>query len=490
MNSCARVPRPPRPLTSERGSVLLTAMLVAIVLGAGLAGYLALSFSSLRLAQRTYYLNCSNNLAEAGLEEAIYAFRLVDTGTVATTAFGNWTLSNGNASLTLPTFNCGQNAIGIVKVYVNGFDGTLAVPTAIAQASITPIGGGPVIKKTLKISMNKKGAFNAAIITRSGTTIGANAIVDSFNSNPGGGTSGTRLAYPGNGAAANGNMITLGSLSNQGTLVGSISLGLGAVVNGNVLLGSGVTAPNAAQVNGSIIPNYTGNYPTPPWPAYPTSTGSYGLTSIPTTLPRTGDVPSSDGRFYYYPLGVPESLPVRSVTIRANHNVTIYATSVGAGLILGTDATCIIWTRGSVLTVSTTPNTTTTVIVNGVPTMVLVPATTNTTGWTNPNWAGALQIYSLGSSVAISQTTSIRACIYAPLATFTFTNGGISPTFTGSIIANTFSSSVNGLKIRYDESLRNIITPVGTGWSMLKWYDLQGTAESRTLAAATGNFLN
>lgn len=38
MISRARVPRP---LTSEHGSVLLTTMLVAIVLGAGLVGYLA-----------------------------------------------------------------------------------------------------------------------------------------------------------------------------------------------------------------------------------------------------------------------------------------------------------------------------------------------------------------------------------------------------------------------------------------------------------------
>ncbi len=456
MKSCTRVPRPRGPLTSERGSVLLTAMLVAIVLGAGLVGYLALSFNSLRLAQRTHYLNCANHLAEAGLEEAIYAFRLVDAGTAANTAFSSWTRNNGDAALTLPTFNCGQNAIGIVKVYVDGFDGTIAIPTAIAQASITPIGGGPVIRKTLKISMKKKGAYNAAIITRSGTTIGANATIDSFNSNPGDGSGGTRLAYPGNGATANGHIITLG---------GSISLGNKAVVNGNVMLGAGVTAPNAAQVNGSIITNYSGSYPTPAWPSWPTSTGYYGLASIPATLPRTGDVPSSDGRFYYYPWLIFTSLPVGTFTIKAGTNVTIYASSVGSGLTLGADATCIIWTAGSV-------------------------STSGSAGWTNPNWAGALQIYSLGSSVTLGHSNSTSACIYAPLASVTLNGGGSSPTFTGSIIANTFSSSGNGWKIRYDESLNNISTSVGTGWSMLKWYDLQGTAESRTLASATGNFLN
>ena len=297
---------------------------------------------------------------------------------------------------------------------MDGFDGTVAVPTAIAQASITPIGGGPVIKKTLKISMKKKGAYNAAIITNSSTTIGANATIDSFDSNPGGGTSGTRLAYPGNGATANGNIITLG---------GSISLGNKAVVNGSILLGSGVTAPNAAQVNGSIIPNYTGSYPTPPWPAWPTSTGYYGLASIPATLPRTGDVPASDGRFYYYPWLIITPLPVGTVTIKTGTNVTIYASSVGSGLTLGADATCIIWTMGNV-------------------------STAGSAGWTNPNWAGALQIYSVGSSVTIGHSSSTSACIYAPLASVTLNGGGSSPTFTGSIIANTFSSSAGLMQLK------------------------------------------
>lgn len=343
-----------------------------------------------------------------------------------------------------------------MKVFVDRFDGTIAIPTAIAQVSITPLGGGPVIKQTLKVSVKKRGAHNAAIITLSSASIGANAVIDSFNSNPGGGTTGTRLAYPGNGATANGNVITLG---------GSLSLGSKAVVNGNVLLGSGVAAPSASQVTGSIIPNYTGSYPSPAWPAWPTRTGYYGLASIPATLPRTGDVPSSDGRFYYYPRLIISPLPVGTVTIEAGEDVTIYASSVGFGLALEADATCITWTLGSV-------------------------STAGSAGWTNPNWAGALQIYSLGTSVTLGHSSSTTACIYAPLASVTLNGGGSSPTFTGSIVSNTFSSSGNGWRIRYDESLNNLSTSVGTGWSMLKWYDLQGTAESRTFAAVTGNFLN
>jgi hypothetical protein len=82
------------------------------------------------------------------------------------------------------------------------------------------------------------------------------------------------------------------------------------------------------------------------------------------------------------------------------------------------------------------------------------------------------------------------ACINAPLASVTLCGSGSWPTFTSSINANTFSSSGNAGRIRCNESLNNVSTALGTGWSMKRWYDLQGIADSRTLATATGNFLN
>ncbi|MCX6953390.1 MAG: hypothetical protein NTV51_14660 [Verrucomicrobia bacterium] len=445
---------PPNPLSGrwprarQRGSLLLSAMLVATAVGVGLVGYLNLSRNALKLSQRTYYVNCAANLAEAGLEEAVYCYRLMDTGTSIATAWSGWTLSLSNASLTLPSFSCGPSAVGVVKVYVTGFDGTLSLPSVVAQATITPLDGSPPITKAYKVAMKKRGAYNAAIITSNALTLGSGTTVDSFNSNPTGVAGATRLAYPGNGAGAKGNLVAM---------AGSITLGSSTMVNGNVLLGATVTAPDQSQVNGSIIPNYVGVYPSPIFPSWNGWSGHYFVWSIPAVLPRTGDNAAADGRYYYYSLD-----KLEATTITAGKNVTIVALSVGSGLTLGTDASCIVWC-GDI-------------------------TTTGNTGFTNPNWAGALQFYSLDNSLTLGHAGDTNACFYAPVATLTLNGGGATRTFTGSIIAKNVNAAAQW-KFHYDESLNNVSTQVGTGWSMTKWYDLQGTAELATLSALTGGFL-
>ena len=442
------------PQKKRRGSLLLTAMLIAVSVGIGLAGYLNLSRNALKLSQRTYFLNCATNLAEAGLEEAVYCYRLMDSGTSIESSWTGWKLSSSNASLTLPSFSLGQNGVGVVKVFVTGYDGNVTNPTAVAQAQITPLDGSPTVTKSLKVTMKKNGSYNAAIITKTSLSLGAKTIVDSFNSNPTGGSGADRLTYPGKGATANGHLIAL---------AGSISLGSNGLVNGNVLLGSGVTAPSKSLVNGSIITNYAGVYPAAPsLPSWSLSTGYYGLFSLPGQLPREGDVPAADGRYYYYPAILVNPLSVTDTTITDKNNVTLIATSIAGRLSVDQNATCIVWT-GDI-------------------------STSGSKGFENSNWSGALQIYSWGKSIALGQNASTSLCLYAPLATVTLTGGGSSPRFTGSIVANSFSCS-GQWAIHYDESLNTASTQAGTGWALATWSDLQGTAESLQLGSVTSNFL-
>ena len=439
---------------TQRGSVLLTAMLVATAMGLGLVSYLNLSRNALKLSLRTYYLNCAANLAEAGLEEAVYCYRLMDAGTAVTSTWAGWTLSESNASLTLPAFSLGQNSVGIVKVFVTGYDGTATLPSVISQATVTPLDGSPPVKKTLKVSMKKRGAYNGAIITSRSLSLGANSTVDSFNSNPTGSTSAERLAYPGNGATAHGDVIATG---------GSISLGSNAMVKGSALLAARVSPPARAQVSGSIVTNYTGTYPTPTLPNWSSRSGYYGLWSIPSKLPREGDRPAADGRYYYYPAILINPLTVTDTTIGDEKDVTMIVTSIEGKLKVDTDATCIVWTGN----ISTSGN----------------------KGLENRNWPGALQLYSWGSSISLGHNYNSSLCIYAPLATVTLNGGGSTKAFTGSIVSRNFTTSARWL-IHYDESLKNVSTQVGTGWSLIKWHDLQGTAEIRTLSTLTNGFLN
>ena len=426
-------------------------MLIATAVGAGLVGYINLSSNALKLSQRAFYLNDAASLAEAGLEEATYCFRLMDAGTAVNTAWTGWSFQDNDATLTLPPFSRGVSAVGVVKVYVTGYNGSVAIPSVISQATITPLDGSPPVTKTLKMGLKKKGAFNAGIITSSSLQLGSHATVNSYNSNPTGSGAATPLAYPGDGPRAKGNVVALG---------GTVNFGTHSVVNGDVALAPGVAAPPQSQVNGTIIPNYTGTFPLPAFPTLASITRGYLLLWVPATLPRAGDSPASDGRYYYFAL----IGPIGATTITAGKNVTVVASRVTSGLTIQAGATCIIFTYGSI-------------------------TTSGNTGIVNENWAGALQIFtSTTDTCDIAHNDTIYATIYAPNAEVRATGGGSNPAYVGAIMAKTVKTSAN-MAFHYDEALLNSSTVVGIGWTLTTWYDLQGSAESATLASLTGGFL-
>src|SRR4051812_19324345 len=128
MAVCERLPLRQGVGNAQRGSVLLTAMLVAIVIAIALASYLSLGRTSLKLAHRTFFSSDASNLAEAGVEEALYCFNLVGAGTAPAVAWAGCTLSGASARRTLPPFNRDQNGVGIVKVFVQGYNGSDTAP--------------------------------------------------------------------------------------------------------------------------------------------------------------------------------------------------------------------------------------------------------------------------------------------------------------------------------------------------------------------------
>jgi hypothetical protein len=440
-----------RPPPRRRGSLLVSTMIIAAVIGVGLSGYIRLSANSLRLAQRTAYLNDVANLAEAGLEEAAYCFRRMEAGIAVNTAWSGWTVAGNNAAITLPPFNRNLTAIGIVKVYVAGYNGAVTIPEVYSQATIAPLDGSPPVTKTLKLGLKKKGAYNAAIITRASADLGAHSVVDSFNSNPTGSAGATPLAYPGTGAAANATLIALG---------GSVSLGNQGRVKGSVAVATGVSPPPASQVSGDIIADYNGSFPLPSFPTIASVTRGYFLLTIPGTLPRAGDSPASDGRYYYFaPL-----TPIGATTITAGKNVTVVPSRVTSGLTIETGASCIIYTLGTI-------------------------TTSGNAGIVNNHWAGALQIFTWTTDTCdLAHNNPIYACVYAPFAEVRATGGGSNPTFVGAIMAKSVRTSAN-MAFHYDEALQTSSGVVGIGWTFSTWYDLQGEAGSANLGSLTDGFL-
>ena len=84
-----------RPSNSRRGSLLIVAMLFSAIIAIALTSYIRLSRTTLNISNRAFYNNAAMNLAEQGLEEAMYSINkhVAD----ATYTWAGWTISGNDA---------------------------------------------------------------------------------------------------------------------------------------------------------------------------------------------------------------------------------------------------------------------------------------------------------------------------------------------------------------------------------------------------------
>ena len=124
---------------AQRGSVLIVALIFAIIIAISLVSYIALANNSLKQAGRSFYASSGINLAEIGLEQALACFNELAATTPAL-AWAGWTLDNTpynattspltpSASRTFTGFNPGPGATGIVKVIAQQYTGSTPTTT-------------------------------------------------------------------------------------------------------------------------------------------------------------------------------------------------------------------------------------------------------------------------------------------------------------------------------------------------------------------------
>jgi len=447
----ASPPSPPRAdrrrLADQRGAFLIVAMVFAATIAIVLGSYLSLGRTSLKLAHRSFFANDATNLAEAGLEEAIYCFNQMGNGVAPATAWAGWTFSGTNAMYTLPPFNRDQNAVGVVKVYVKGYDGSTAAPTVYSQAIITPFDGGVPVVRTLQVALKQNpGAFG--LVALNGLTLNNTTFADSFDSNPTNSPTGPWVTYSSGIAHAKTRVVVL---------AGSVSITNGKI-NGDLFLGAGVTSPAASKVTGAITKPYTMTFPMPAYPTAASVSQSYNLgAAIPATLPAAGNQPAADGRYYYFCSGA----TIGSTTITSGRNVIIVGTNTGmtTGLTVQNLATCVIYMdKTLVLAANKTIN--------------------------SSNWAGSLQVYTTTTSTcSFANNSRFAGCLFAPYAPLTASGSGGSDLLVGCFLAKTITTS-NTMDFHYDEALQ----PASV-WSATNWLELQSAADRAAVAGQTNGYL-
>jgi hypothetical protein len=176
-------------IRSARGSVLLTAMVFALVMAVALTGYVNLSRTSLRLAHRTFFSDSAINLAETGLEEAVWMFNTMGSSANAAANKTLWTnngwscsstiadvymqsMGTGYTSVPTVTFSGGGGSgasgtavIGTREQYVAGVLKTINCVTAI-----TVTNGGSGYTSTPTITLTGGGGSGAIAVPRFAAT--------------------------------------------------------------------------------------------------------------------------------------------------------------------------------------------------------------------------------------------------------------------------------------------------------------------------------
>lgn len=159
----------------ERGSGLLIALCLASVFTICLASYIALAYTNLGISNRNLASAHANELAEAGMEQALWS---LNNSTISTAT--GWTVSGANATLTTSGFNYSSNTTGEFDLTVANY-ATMA-PTITSVGKVT-LSDGSIISHTASSTggptpafVNALGGVNGKVKFKSGGT------VDSYNS--------------------------------------------------------------------------------------------------------------------------------------------------------------------------------------------------------------------------------------------------------------------------------------------------------------------
>ena len=459
-----------RPLRHTRGSLLIVALILCAVIGIALASYLQLARTTMNISSRAFYSNASMNLAELGLEQAMWSVNKMVAGD-PTTAWAGWTPVGVNAQRSFTGFTFDQNTTGIVRVYVSNYLGTTGSPQLTARATITPASGA-VIEKWVQVTLRKRSKFANGLVAKESISFsGNNATVDSWNSDPDNSAATAAIPYS-------------AAVKNDNGSVGSISVSVSAIAVQNAdIFGYASTGGSLPTVgsNGRV-----GTFTTPLGTmdmtrvstdfsasfdavTAPTTT-PYSLAAITTslTLPRGTDTPATDGKYYYSCPSV--NFNNRTLTISNKVVLTLTDTStsidIGGGsgeLHIDSGATLECYAAGDVKIAGSG-------IFNGGTTAAAA------------NQPIACQIYGTGTSVTkqdyqIAGNGALVAVVYAPNGSLKINgNGDVG----GSFVANDITV-VGNAAFHYDESLGNF--GGNNPYGITKWDELTSSASRTALSS-------
>jgi hypothetical protein len=470
--------RPARVARAQRGSLLIVAMLLSVIIGISLVSYIKLATNSHRLADRSFLQISAMNLAEIGAEEALYCYNRLDNVSSPQAAWAGtnvtWQIAADNsATATLAGFPAAPGATGVVKIYCSHFNLSSGRPKVAVRATITPA-QGPPLDKWLEVTLRKRSLWAHGMVARSSIVWnGGNSSADSWNSDHDDDPATPGVPY----GSANGPAKANATVGTPSSVNGAVDVGGGAI-RGELLNGGGTILKNTGAIlsdtttgtgwdSSLVSSDFDATFPPVAIPAPPVASKNIiSATQRPITfsdtLPRAGDVDWNGT--YYYEFGTGYSLASAgndSNVVTIAGNVVFLATNhSGINVIdLGGQASIKLTPAGR-LAMYTNGNIE--AAGNGIVNATATPDALLIYG-THPS-PGGQEIRFVGNADAI-------AAIYAPNATFQLRGNG---SLHGAVVADSINLNGNAA-FHYDEALGT--ATAGNPFGISRWRELRSAAE-------------
>lgn len=415
----------PSPRRTDRGSAIITVLVLAAVTAVIASGFLFRSAQEARLATRAYFDSAALNLAEAGVEEGLYA---ANSGGL--TSANGWSLASGSSTDYVKTVTTGfdfQQATGALYIRV---DGPASATPSVTAAGVITIPGQPRLLKQIRVSgTGPRKLFANGVVTKGLITFSGSADIDGYDSSLG----------PWNAVTNRNDRATVATdstvqISNNAYVYGYVATNgvtpnVGA--NGRIY---GATSPGTPKVDPTRVrTDFSMNLTDATAPTG--SSVSLGNLSTTTTLPRPGDTPGANGRFLYRTSEVElDGSDVLTINGPVDLISDSDATVNGSAKILinsGTGPSLNLYSPG-------------TITINGAGMVNNTGDASKVTIWGTKPSTGT-------QSMEINGSAAFVGTVYAPNATITM-NGAAG--FSGAIIGKTLTVAGNSV-IHYDTQLAN-----------------------------------
>lgn len=190
----------PTPLArcrSTRSAITLIALVLVSALGVAVGSYVALLSFTEQLGNRAFQESRARELAQTGLEEALWALNRNTWTTSGPLSSTSWTSSGTTRTTTLSYPTYGYNTTGQITLTITNATSAGPVwPTINAVAQLTSKDGKVVVTKRLQSSTTTAALFGNAIASAEGVvSFVGGGTVDSWNGDPDNDSATPRIPY-------------------------------------------------------------------------------------------------------------------------------------------------------------------------------------------------------------------------------------------------------------------------------------------------------